>query len=80
MKKNVYTLLKNLTGSIIGVYIGYCLATYIDYRRHSQLYAMQSASWYIELFPIGILTIFLCLILSGIRYLIKKKSNSISDL
>lgn len=80
MKKNVYTLLKNLTGSIIGVYTGYCLATYINYRRHPQLYAMQSAPWYTELLPIGILIIFLCLILSGIRYLIKKKANTISDL
>ncbi len=43
MKKNPYTFLKNLTGSIIGVYAGYCLATYINYRRHPQLYALQSA-------------------------------------
>lgn len=79
MKKNPYTFLKNLTGSIIGIYAGYCLATYINYRRHPQLYALQSAPWYTELILAGILAGSVCLILAGIRYLMKKKADSIDS-
>lgn len=37
--------------STLGVFLGYTVWLYLDYRTHPGLYAMNSAPWYVSLLP-----------------------------
>ena len=45
----------NITiGSFVGVFIGCGIYVFWDYKKHPDLYAMQSAPWYTSIFVYGI--------------------------
>ena len=45
----------NITiGSFVGVFIGCGIYVFWDYKKHPDLYAMQSAPWYTSIFIYGI--------------------------
>lgn len=44
--KELHTFLKNFILVQLGACSGRILAKYLDYKKHPDLYAMQSAPWY----------------------------------
>lgn len=61
MIREVFGMLKKLNqiinitiGSYVGVFIGYGIYEFWDYKKYSDLYAMQSAPWYASIFVHGI--------------------------
>ena len=53
MLQKVNRLLTILMFSLIGVYIGYCIYTYADYRARPGLYELYSAPWYTPILLCG---------------------------
>lgn len=58
------SMLKKLNGvsniliiSLIGAFAGHAIYVCLDYRKHPQVYAMQSAPWYTGILYYGIYTI-----------------------
>ena len=62
--------------SFIGVFIGYSGYTYYDYKKYPDLYAMQSAPWYLEIEILAIFTTAVSIALLIIMWVIKKKINN----
>lgn len=62
-----------IIGSFIGIFIGSSIYIYFDYKKHSDLYEMQSEPWYtgIQIYGLGaVIVISIAIIL---KLLIKKK-------
>ncbi len=70
-------MLNTIVGCCVGVFVGHGLYVFSDYRKHPDLYAMQSAPWYLSILTYGIFTavmVVLALIIKGmIAY--KKSKN-----
>lgn len=47
--KRLYATLKLFLGCSIGVFLGRCIYLYFDFKARPDLYAMQSAPWYVDL-------------------------------
>lgn len=65
-------------GGFIGVFVGYCIYIYWEYKTFPEIYAMQSAPWYTSILLNGALTIAVVAICAIIKMIIKhyiKKSN-----
>lgn len=71
--KNLYNILRIVMWSFIGVFIGYSGYTYYDYKKHPDLYAMQSAPWYLGIELYGVFTIIVVAIILIIMWSIRKK-------
>ena len=57
MSKRINELINIIVGVSIGVFIGYGLYSFWDFKSHPELYAMQSAPWYTRLILWGAVTI-----------------------
>lgn len=73
MIKNFYYFLNILIGSSVGVFIGHGIYIFWDYRTHSNLYAMQSDSWYTSILVYGIVIIAISIVAIVIKLLIRRK-------
>ena len=52
----------NITiGSFVGVFIGCGIYVFWDYKKHPDLYTMQSAPWYTSIFVYGIVMLIVCI-------------------
>jgi len=56
-KRKLNNVLNTIMGSTVGVFIGHTAFNYIDYQKHPNLYAMQSAPWYTSSLIYGAVTI-----------------------
>lgn len=56
-----------------GMFAGIALETYIDFRNHPGLYAMQSAPWYVSLLPHGAVCLIVMAAVWVLRRVIRKR-------
>ena len=71
--KRLYATLKLFLGCSIGVFLGRCIYLYFDFKVRPDLYAMQSAPWYVDLEIQGIITAVLAAVLLAAMWLVRKK-------
>jgi hypothetical protein len=57
----------------VGVFIGTSLYKWYDYRKYSDLYAMQSAPWYLSIEINAIFTLAIVTAILIIMWVVKKK-------
>ncbi len=73
----VNRMLNTIVGCCVGVFVVHGLYVFSDYRKHPDLYAMQSAPWYSSILTYGIFTavmVVLALIIKGL--ITHKKSKN----
>ena len=75
MLKKCNGILNILISLIIGVFMGYAIYAYWDYKTHPELYAMQSAPWYTGVFVYGIVMMILLSAAIKIKLIILRKLN-----
>lgn len=73
MLKKFNTLLNVIIGSFVGVWIGYSLYTYWDYRTHPDIYAMTSFPWYTGIQLSGIVVAVVVIVSIILKRIIRKK-------
>ena len=73
--KKLYQTLKIFLGCMAGVFLGSCIYRYWEFKAHPDLYAMQSAPWYLPLKIQGILTVVLAVIVLAAMWLVRKNIN-----
>ena len=71
--KRLYATLKLFLGCSIGIFLGRCIYLYFDFKARPDLYAMQSAPWYVDLEIQGIVTAVLAAVLLAGMWLGRKK-------
>ena len=71
MLKKANRLLTILMYSLIGVFLGYSIYTYADYRARPGLYALYSAPWYTPLLLYGACVLILLALLFAAKLLLK---------
>lgn len=74
--KKLHNLLGIGMRSVFGVFIGYTIYVYGQYRKYPGLYAMQSAPWYTGVQVCGLFTAAILLLAIILKYMIKKKLKS----
>ena len=70
--KRLYATLKLFLGCSIGVFLGRYIYLYFDFKARPDLYAMQSALWYVDLEIQGIITAVLAAVLLAVIWLVRK--------
>lgn len=70
--KRLYATLKLFLGCSIGVFLGRYIYLYFDFKARPDLYAMQSALWYVDLEIQGIITAVLAAVLLAVMWLVRK--------
>ena len=75
MLKRINEIMNIVIGAAIGVFIGCGLYNFLDFKRHPELYAMQSAPWYTQLVPWGGVTIGIIAIAVIIKLIFRKKTH-----
>jgi len=75
MSKRINELINIIIGVSIGVFTGYGLYSFLDFKSHPELYAMQSAPWYIRLILWGSVTIGIVAIAAIIKLIIRKRTH-----
>lgn len=70
--KRLYATLKLFLGCSIGVFLGRCIYLYFDFKVRPDLYAMQSAPWYVDLEIQGVITAVLAAVLLAVMWLVRK--------
>ena len=55
LRKRLKWLLQVMMGSTVGLYLGYALWLWMDYRQNPGYYAFQSAPWYTGLLLHGLI-------------------------
>ena len=70
--KRLYATLKLFLGCSIGVFLGRYIYLYFDFKARLDLYAMQSALWYVDLEIQGIITAVLAAVLLAVMWQIRK--------
>lgn len=73
MLKRINEIMNIVIGAAIGVFIGCGLYNFLDFKRHPELYAMQSAPWYTQLVPWGGVTIGIIIIAAITKLICRKK-------
>ena len=73
--KKLYGTLKIFLGCMVGVFLGSCIYRYWDFKVHPDLYAMQSAPWYLPLKIQGPFTVGIAVIVLAAMWLVRKKIN-----
>ncbi len=71
--KKLYSILRIVLWSFIGVFIGSSLYKLYDYKVHPDLYAMQSAPWYLSIGINAIFTIVAACVIIIIMWVIRRK-------
>lgn len=59
MLKKLNQIINIVMGSFVGIFVGYGIYVFWDYKTHSDLYAAQSAPWYTSIFAYGIVLVIL---------------------
>jgi uncharacterized membrane protein len=57
----------------VGAFIGTCLYKWYDYKKYPDLYAMQSAPWYLSIEINAIFTLVFVVVILIIMLVVKKK-------
>lgn len=73
MLKRMNQILNIIMGSFFGVFIGHGIYVYWDFRRHPDLYAMQSAPWYTGIMIYGMCTLVVLVVCFILKLIIQKK-------
>lgn len=73
MWRRVNQILNILMGSIVGVFIGYSLYRYWEYKTHPELYVLYSAPWYTEVLLYGGVAAVILLMIMIVKLIIRKK-------
>ena len=71
-KNQLNRILNLIMGSAVGVFIGYGLYSFWDYKKRPALYAMQSAPWYTNVLVYGIFAAAVLLFGFGLKLVIRK--------
>ena len=61
---------------MVGVLIGHSVYRYIDFRKHPELYAMQSAPWYTSIIVQGVVTIAIMAVCMIVILILRKKDKN----
>lgn len=69
------TILNIIMGAFVGVFIGQGVYVVWNFKTRPELYAMQSAPWYISILVYGALTLVVLLIYIAIKAIIKYKQK-----
>lgn len=73
MLKKINDFLNIVIGSFVGVFIGFSIYKFLDYKAHPDLYAMQSAPWYMSILVQGIVTVVVLVAAVLIKMIIRNK-------
>lgn len=73
--KKIKFVLNIVMGSCVGVFIGCGIYTFVDFKTHPGLYAMQSAPWYTGIIVNGAFTLAVLVVGIVIKAIIKLKMN-----
>ena len=73
--KRLYAIMKIFLGCGIGVFLGSCINRYLDFKACPDLYAMQSAPWYLGLEIQGLFTAALAFVLLAAMWLVRKNMD-----
>lgn len=73
MLEKINNFINILMVSFTGVFIGSAIYRYLDYKKYKDLYAMQSAPWYLGIQITGIALVVVLTICVAIKIIIKKK-------
>ena len=73
--KKLYDTLKLFLGCGVGVFLGRCIYQHFDFKARPDLYAMQSATWYLPLKIQGIVTAGIAVIVLVAMWLVRKNIN-----
>ena len=71
--KRLYYILKLSLWCFVGVFIGSSLYQYYDYKKYPDLYAVQSAPWYLSIEIRGIFTAIIVMAILIVMWIVKKK-------
>lgn len=71
--KRFNQVLNIIISSVFGVFVGHAVYIYLDYRKHTDLYAMQSAPWYTSILVYGIFALITWAICFIAKMIIRKK-------
>ena len=71
MKRLDY-ILNTIIGAFVGAFLGHGLWRYLDYCRHPDLYAMQSAPWYTSILFYGVFTAGLVLVAVVLKLVLRQ--------
>ena len=74
MLRKINNIINILMGSFVGVTIGHGIYQYLDYKKHPDLYAMQSAPWYASVLPHCGFTAIVLLVCIIIKIVVKRKN------
>lgn len=73
MLKKINGFLNIVIGSFVGVFIGFSIYKLLDYKAHLDLYAMQSAPWYMSILVQGIVSVVVLVAAVLIKMIIRNK-------
>lgn len=73
MLKKVNQCLNVLLGAMIGVYAGYSLYSFLEFKARPGLYAMYSAPWYTGLLLYGVCLLAAVAVIVIIKLILHKK-------
>lgn len=74
--KKLNQILNILISALIGVFIGNCIFTAMDYRMNPAFYAAQSAPWYTGLLTEGIFVLAALAIVLVVKLVLAKKGKN----
>ena len=73
MLKKLNQIITITIGSFAGVFIGCGIYVFWNYKKHPDLYAMQSAPWYTSIFVYGIVMLIFVTVAVIAKLIIRKK-------
>lgn len=73
MLKKINQALNIVIGCFIGVFLGYSIFRFYDFKTHPERYIIQSAPWYTSVFLYGAITIVIVAVILLVKYIIRKK-------
>lgn len=71
--RKIYSVLKIMLWSFIGVFVGSSIYKYYDYTSYPDLYAAQSAPWYLSIEINAIFTAIIVVVILLIMWFVRKK-------
>lgn len=71
--KNLYNILRIIMWNFIGIFIGYSGYQYYHYKKYPDLYAMQSAPWYLSIELHAVFTVIIVAVVLIAMWIIKMK-------
>lgn len=69
--KKLNFILNIIMGTFVGVFIGHGIHVVLDFKKHPELYAMQSAPWYTSILVYGAFTLVVLVICIGLKIILK---------